>query len=649
VAVLVIVAGLGVVFRGALHRGVLKLAGSGAKRNVLLITLDTTRADYLGCYGRTAAQTPALDRLAREGVLFRRCSTCTVQTLPSHCTIMTGLYPYVHGVRRNGTDQLPSGALTLAETLKKAGFATAAAIASYVLDPRFGIAQGFDTYHAVPAPQAGGDPAGAQRKGDMVADDALNLLRTLAGQRFFLWVHFYDPHYPYESPRVPDRESPAAYADEITFMDAQIGRLVEELRRLKLDENTLIVLVGDHGEGLNDHDEFEHRFFAYETTLHVPLIMYCPGLMPAGRQVRGLVRTLDIAPTILDLIGAPTLPDAQGVSLKPLVSGRTEDLQLAAYGEALETHTLFRLSRLRTLTVGNWKYILSEQPRLYDLSKDPGELQDVSAEDPDVAAALRNQLHTLLAEAPPPIAGDTHVDPTSSEIARLQSLGYMSVVTDPNESGLAERDLFEPTGTDPHPYAAVLSVYERAGDALGHGRFPEAERGLRRVIEALPDAPAPPRDLAYALGQQGKFDDAIQMYERALALAPADAHTRVQYASQLMDAQRWEAAIAQANLVLAQMPDDFSAHSMLGVAYATLGRMDEAQVQLEMAVRAEPRNINAVYTLGQVYAKRGLFPQAAECFRKVLALEPRFEPARQALQLVESQIGKQTASPASPR
>ncbi len=639
VVAVVVVTGAGAILRGPLRRGMLRLTGS-PKRNVLLITVDTTRADYLGCYGVTSAPTPNMDRLAREGVLFRRCSTCSVQTLPSHCTIMTGLYPYVHGVRRNGTEQLPPAAVTLAEVLKQAGFATAAAVSSYVLDPRFGIAQGFDTYRAVPPPRPGSDPANAQRKGDDVAKDALELLRGLAAQRFFLWVHFYDPHYPYESPRVPDPQSPAAYADEIAFMDTQIGRLLSELRTLNLDDQTLVVLVGDHGEGLNDHDEFQHGFFVHETDLHVPLLMNCPGLVPAGRQVGALVRTVDITPTILDLISARPVPDVQGVSLGPLVTGQHEDLQLAAYGEAPEPHTLFRLSRLRTLTAGDFKYVLSSRPQLYNVALDPAEAHDLSEEKADLATALRNQLRTLIADAPPAVPGETRVALGRNEVARLESLGYLGVVSDPNEAGLSELDTFEPQEPDPHPYAALLSLYEHARDDLGHGRLPSAESKLRQVATSLPTAPAPLRDLAYVLSAQRKTDEAAATYEHALALTPTDSRTRVQYASMLMDAQRWEAAMAQANQVLAYAPDDFAAHSMLGVAYATLGRLDESQAHLEAAVRAEPRNPNALHALGQVYAKRGLLPQAAECFRRALAAEPRFEPARAALQAVEQALPK---------
>jgi tetratricopeptide (TPR) repeat protein len=490
----------------------------------------------------------------------------------------------------------------------------------------------------VPAPRPGVDPASAQRKGDKVADDALELLRTLARQRFFLWVHFYDPHYPYESSRVPDMASPAAYADEVAFMDGQIGRILEELRKLGVEQNTLVVLVGDHGEGLNDHDEYQHGFFVYEAGLHVPLILHCPGVVPAGRQSTAVVRTVDVAPTILELSGLPPLGDVQGTSLKPLIAGQVEDLRLAAYGEALEPHTLFRLSRLRSLIQGTWKYIHSSQPRLYDLANDPAELHDVVVEKAELAAALREQLRVLLAEAPPPLAGETHVDLTTNELARLETLGYLGVVSDPNEAGLSELDTFAPAGADPHPHARVLAAYERARDALGHNRFDAAEGQLRAVLASLPESPAPLRDLAFVLGRQAKVDEAVQTYEHALAITPADTATRAQYASLLMDAQRWDAAIAQSKQVLTQVPDDVAAHSMLGVALAKLERLDEAQSHLEAAVRVDPRNLNALYTLGQVYYKRHMLPEAADCFRQVLALEPRAERARAALQTVEREM-----------
>jgi len=614
-------------------------AFGGSKLNVLLITLDTTRADYLGCYGRRSAQTPNLDRLARQGVLFKHCTASSPQTLPSHCSILTGLYPFAHGVRRNGTDELPAAAVTLAEAFKSAGYRTYAAIAAYVLNRQFGTAQGFDVYRDVDAPRLGGDPLAVERKGNEVCDDAIQLLRSAGRHPFFMWVHFYDPHYPYESRRVGDPASPAAYEDEIAFMDLQIGRLLDELARLKLDHRTAVVVVGDHGEGLNDHGEYQHGFFLYQTTLHVPLIVRCPGRVATGHEVEGVVRIIDVAPTIVELAGLPPLEDVQGVSLVPMLTGQTTDLHLAAYGEAPEAHTLLRLSRQRSLTVGNWKYVLSSRPQLYDLESDPQETHDLTGEHPDRGAELRDQLRALIAQAPPPLQENpAQTRLTDSEIARLESLGYMGVVADELDSGATELDAFEPQGVDPREHVHTIAVYDRAREAIRAGHFEQAEPMLQAVVAALPEAPSPLRDLAFVLGRLRKFDQAAEMYERALAVMPKDSRTRAQYASMLMDARRWEAAMLQARQVLALTPDDFSAHSMLGIACAKLERWDEAQQHLEAAVRVEPRNTNALHTLGQVYYQRGMLPQAAECFRKALAIDPKLDRSRAALQAVEQRM-----------
>jgi len=640
--ILVVAVAAGIVYRtGGQSR---LFGGSGGRLNVLLITVDTTRADHLGCYGRPAAQTPNMDRLAEEGALFRRCSTGAVMTLPSHCTIMTGLYPFVHGVRRNGTDHLPAAATTLAELFKAVGVATGASVGSYVLDPRFGLAQGFDAYRGVPRPRTGSvEITDAQRKGDVVCNDALELLRERARQRFFLWVHFYDPHYPYESPRHPDVQSAEAYADEIAFMDVQVGRLLDELRKLGLEQNTLILLVGDHGEGLEDHLENQHGYFAYETCQRVPLLVRCPGVVPAGLQIDAVVRTVDIAPTILELAGQPPLQAVSGVSLLPLLVDRSADLELRAYAETPEAYTLFRLSTIRTLTADHWKYIWSTSPQLFDLASDPGELHNAIAEQPDMAASLHNQLRALLAEAPPRIPEEPSAALTRDEIARLESLGYTGMVPDepnaPDPSGL---DTFEPRGGDPHAYAEVIRAYEHARDANGHGHFAQAESELRSILTALPDAPAPLCDLAYALSRQGHLDEASRTYERALALTPADSRTRSEYAFmltesafKLMDRQQWEQAIVQAGQALRLSPDGFSAHLALGLAYNKLGRLDEACVHLEVATRLEPQTVSATYALGTVYLQQERFAEAAACFRKVLALEPSSEPARAALQAAE--------------
>lgn len=310
---------------------------------------------------------------------------------------MTGTYPFVHGVRENGTQLLSEQSVTLAEILHDAGYATHAIVASFALDPRFGLAQGFDTYDpAVSA--AGTNPASGERNAEEVVDHGIEALGVLAGGPFFLWTHFYDPHYPYESRVNPDASPAEAYADEITHMDEEIGRLIEALRRNGVDRSTLVVVVGDHGEAFGGHGEVEHGYFVYETTMDIPLIIWCPGAIAADKVVDAQVRTIDLLPTILEYLGQPSFDVGQGVSLRPLLKGETDDLHLAAYGESGVANEQLGFSRLYALQEDGWKYIYSAEPELYDVASDPHEKNDRIADAPDRAERMRRDLVALVGE-----------------------------------------------------------------------------------------------------------------------------------------------------------------------------------------------------------------------------------------------------------
>ena len=607
--------------------------------NVLLITLDTTRADHLACYGDTNAQTPNLDRLAAEGTLFTRCSTCVPQTLPSHSSIMTGTYPYVHGVRRNGTDRLDEAAVTLAETLEQAGFRTQATVASVVLNAPTGIDQGFGTFQDVTAGGEGSDLDRAERKGNDVCNHAIKMLRSMADGRFFLWVHFFDPHYPYESKRFGDIASREAYADEITFMDHQVGRLLETLDELRIRDRTLVVIVGDHGEDLTDHGELDHGYFIYETTLHVPLIFRCPGAVPAGRRIDGQVRTIDIAPTILDLTGATPLADAQGISLAPLLAETPRRMELASYGEAMEAHALLGWSRLRSITAGGWKYILTPHPQLYNLEDDSAEAHNVIAEHPEVAARLHQQLQTLIADAPPRItAAGGPVAMSAEETARLESLGYVGGVETSDEQIASELDIFEPEGADPTDQAATLALYTQARRLMNIGRHAQAEEQFREVVRLLPNSLYPLRDLALVLHRQKKYDEAVEVYEQALAAKPGDRQTRLMLATMLVETGRLEEAIPHLEQIIAANPDDVSAHFILANTLRTLSRPDAAREQYEAALRLDPQHAQAAYMLGKLCYEQKQFPDAVKYLRKALELEPTAAPVRQALERAEQAL-----------
>jgi arylsulfatase A-like enzyme/Tfp pilus assembly protein PilF len=608
-------------------------------RNVLLITVDTTRADHLSCYGGTATQTPNMDRLAREGALLRNCATSSVMTLPSHCSIMTGLFPFVHGVRRNGVDHLPPAADTLAEAFHSAGAATAAAVATYVLDERTGIAQGFDVYHGVPRPHGPADASESERKGDKVCDDALALLRARAKDKFFLWVHFYDAHYPYESATHPDVISPAAYADEVAFLDRQIGRLLDGLRELQLEQDTLVVLVADHGEGLGDHQEVQHGYFLYSTCAHVPLLVRCPGVIAPGAQLDALVRTVDVAPTITELAGLqPLSPSVSGVSLVPLLTGAVTDPHLSAYTETPEPFTRLRLSAIRALWSGRWKYMWSTEPQLFDLEDDPGELHNVITEHADTAEQLQQQLRTLLEHAPPPLAAAPSAPLASGELSRLESMGYVGLGDGRRSTNANGLGGFAPVGLDPYVHVATISAYEHARELMERGQFSQVASILRGVLAELPEALAAQRDLASALVELGQRDEAAAAFEKALALAPDDTRARVEYASLLMKHEQWDLAIAQAKLAVQTSPRDYGAHSILGLCYTRVGQLDEAARSLEKAVSIEPQIVNTQQALGQIYYQKGRFAEAVACFQQILAVEPNSAPARSGLAAAQREL-----------
>ena len=608
-------------------------------KNVLLITLDTTRADHLGCYGRPNAQTPNLDRLAREGTLFTRCTASSPLTLPSHSSIMTGLYPYVHGARQNGTGRLSDANLTLAEVLQTSGFATQATIASFVLNVQFGIAQGFDVYHDV-VPEAAGSPLHAERKGDEVCDQALQMLDELARRpNFFLWVHFYDPHFPYESPRIADVYSPLAYADEITFMDAQIGRLLDKLRQVGREQDTLVIAVGDHGEGLGQHDELMHGYLLYDTTLHVPLILRCPNVVPAGKTVTAQVRTIDIAPTVVSLVGVPAMDEAQGVSLVPLLTGQQTDLKLAGYAESFDAHIEFGLSPLRSWSAGPWKYILAPGAELYHLADDPGETRNRFTDRPEFAAEMRSQLHQLIADAPPPrTSAETGPVLSADDRDRLASLGYVYIPVAFGQDEV-ELDRFEPSGGDPKDYVRFFRLLVRDLPELqGQKDWPRAELVLRQMIETMPQASRLQVQLAAVLQPQGRLDEAAAAFERALELAPDDCDIHRKFGMFLIHTQRYEEAVRRLEWVLERSPTDTVALERCAHAHVQLGQLDQAEERLRRAREIDPKSIRVLRALGAVAEKKGDLLEARKSYQTAVEVDPNCQECRRDLERVQQEL-----------
>lgn len=605
--------------------------------NVLLITLDTTRADALGCYGNRTAQTPYLDALAAGGARFDRCIACASLTLPSHCSIMTSVYPFVHGVRRNGVAKLADEHETLAERLSEHGMQTRAIVASYVLNSMFGVGQGFDQYSEV-ARGSSLIALHAERDGADVADDAIAMLDELAPHRFFLWVHFYDPHYPYESSSGHETHSRAAYAEEITYTDAQVGRLFEKLGQLGIKNRTLIVVVGDHGEAFGEHEENQHGYFVHDTTLRVPLIMHCPGVIAEGVVVKDVVRTIDAAPTILEIVGGAALERAMGESLVPLMQPQAGDLELAAYAESLEAFAQFGMSPLRSLHHDQWKYVLAPRAELYDLSTDPAENQNVIDQHPDIAERLREKMRQVIIESPaPPPRSASSIELADEDVARLAALGYvgMDAATDPD---VAEIDRFEPVGDNPNDFCDVFNLYSQSHMALTAGQFEIGEKLLQKLVDRMPDAPRPRADLAFMLQQQGKMAQAYDHYRSAIEMAPDDGHIQRMFGGLLIRMRRWPEAARHLAIAVSDRPDDLEAWYNLGLAVAMQGRFDEAVTHFERALRIDPKHVSTLHALGAAYLQLGRLNEAKKRFEQALAIDPNHARARHDLGVVTKRL-----------
>ena len=403
--------------------------------SVIVITLDTTRADRLSVYGFNNAPMPGLERLAREGVVFDRATAVAPLTLPAHCSVFTGLFPPAHGVRDNADGALSQQQTTLAEILKARGFQTAAFVGSTVLDSDRGLAQGFDYYSTVPRAGSSAHSFGAaQRPADAVMNDALQWIEAHDEKSFFAWVHLYDAHRPYEAPEPFRSRFLDPYVAEIAFADAQIARLLTALNDRHVLERTIVVVVGDHGESLGEHGERDHGIFVYEASMQVPLIVRAPGL--TARRVDAVVSQVDVLPTLLDLLRIPAPPGIDGVTLVPASRGSMM-VERELYAESMYP-SRFGWSPLRMVRDARLKYIDAPRPELYDLDADPFERHDLASQRPNVVAGMRARLAGFAAEKPAGLPGN---QPSEEAVRALASLGYSSGhAAVPSSSALDPKD-----------------------------------------------------------------------------------------------------------------------------------------------------------------------------------------------------------------
>jgi choline-sulfatase len=515
--------------------------------SVLLITVDTLRADRVGAYGDAAARTPHIDALARAGVVFESAFSSSPITLPSHTTLMTGLVPPSHGVRGNGSFRLGSGPRTLAEALRARGLRTAAFVGAFPLDHRFGLARGFDQYDDALERAPGLHFEFPERRADKVVEPARAWLAITSGP-VFAWVHVYDPHAPYDPPPAFRGEDP--YRGEIAFVDAALGPLLAAWDARP--GPSLVVLTADHGEAFGEHGEESHSLFVYDTTLHVPLIFRGTGL-PSGVRIAGAAGLVDVAATVADLAGvAETLP---GSSLRPLwTTPHPSAIVSPLYAETLAPAQDFGWSDLRAWRVGRHKYIRAPRPELYDLLTDPGEEHDLAAREPERVASMEAALEAALA-ANGERDSKQALDPETAE--RLRALGY---VQSPGGRG---------SGADPKDKVLVARAIARAA---GPFQGPADVARAYRAIAALdPENPLVNFRLADALLRADRSAEAIPVFVKVVAGG-------------------------------ARSADPFVG---LATAYARTGRLNDAKRALEKALVVDPTSGQVRYNLGEIARGRG--------------------------------------------
>jgi len=497
--------------------------------SLLLVTVDTLRADRVGAYGDKEARTPRLDALAQEGVLFEAAFTPVPLTLPAHATLLTGLLPPQHGVRGNGSFALGRPPLTLAEAMKRRGLATAAFVGAFPVARRFGLDRGFDVYDDSFERAPGLHFDFAERRADRVVDAAAAWLSRTPGA-VFLWVHLYDPHAPYDPPE--GFRGPDPYRGEVAFADAMLGRLLRGWDARP--EASVVAVTSDHGEAFGEHGEESHGLFVYDTTLRVPLVLRGASL-PKSRRVAERVSIADLAATLAGLAGAEPPP---GISLMRLASASPAPSPAPLYAETLAPRLDFGWSELRSWREGRYKYVRAPRPELYDLVADPGETRNLAGSTPQVAARLEAELDAALARWGD---GESRRGPDPEAAERLRSLGYVQGA-EGRGSGADPKDRLEvarliaravgPFATPQELIAAYTQIARRDPDnplvsfrladaLLRAGRTREAVALFRQVVASGPRSPDPYVGLATALAQQGQLDDAKHVLEQALLVDAA--------------------------------------------------------------------------------------------------------------------------------
>jgi arylsulfatase A-like enzyme/tetratricopeptide (TPR) repeat protein len=637
-------------------------------KNVILITIDTLRADRLGCYGYTQAQTPIIDSWAQKGALFQHATATTPLTLPSHSSIMTGMYPVSHGVRDNAGFYLEDNWDTLAETLKGSGFATGGFVSAFVLDRKWGIAQGFDEYfdHFELSKYKTVSLDAVQRRGDETMDAALKWMNNVKDRPFFSWIHLYDPHTPYDPPdpfREPWAKQPfGMYDGEIAYTDFLMGKLHAFLEQNDLYSTTTVVLTADHGESLGEHNESGHGFFIYDATTHVPLIILTPGGNPI--QVREQVRTVDLFPTICSLLHVPLKSKLDGVNLIPLLRGEKLPAPLSAYSESYYPRFHYGWNELKSLRTVEYKYIEAPKPELYRVSQDTDESDNLFNAETRRADPFKNQITQLVKAGGAELKGPKPMDDEALE--KLQALGYIGTYTAPvvGEGG---------TLADPKDKIGLYNLLklaqwksadEKTDEALADitqvlrmdsgileahlvqgnifmkkDEFAKARGSFQAAIQLNASFTPAIFSMAVAFEREEQWDAARAGFERVLELDPRDTKAYFHLGEIAAAQGQQQAALKHFQKAIEMDPESAAFRNRTGACLLELERFDEAIVEINKALEMNDRFPNAHFNRALVHESRNQWALAMQDYRMEVELFPESYPARFNLSRIFRKVG----------
>jgi arylsulfatase A-like enzyme/Flp pilus assembly protein TadD len=608
-----------------------------AKLNVLLITVDTLRADRVSCYDSAHLQTPHFDGLAEQGVVFTRAFANTSTTLPSHANILLGVSPLYHGVHENQHFVVHTNFLTLAEHLKAAGYSTGAFVGAFPLDRKFGLNQGFDIYDDDFGHRSSERITDLERRAEDVVAKALPWVRS-QNSPWFLWVHVYDPHDPYTSPApYAEQYSNAPYDGEVAYVDEVLGKFIENLKVEQLLKDTLVIFTGDHGESLGQHGEKTHGFFAYNTAIWIPLIISGPGIK-TGR-VEHQVSHLDIFPTVCDVLNLKQPEFLQGQSLMPAMKGRRFPKR-TIYFESLSPYYSMGWAPLQGIIKDNFKFIESPIPELYDLKKDFEETENLASS--RNLNSFRKKLDEIIEQYTSPEAMKSEKSLDQKSLEKLRSLGYTggSIAVSPRKSYSPRDDV-----------KTLLPYHNRSEDAMSlyrEGKIQSAIDALKKIISERKDLAVAYVDLAIIHSNQKRPQEALDVLNQGLSSNPQSYEIFSKYISTLVRNNRnVEVLELFQSHYLKEMDHDPKIWNLLALAYLNSEDPDSAKKALEQALSLDSRYPLTQYNYGKLYEWLGMknqdrraFGRSLESYKKAIELDPEFADAYIGLGVVYLRSGE---------